>query len=95
MTSQTRPARPLWLTRRLPLISRYGYDMLIDGGRRSSNGEMGMGLAMIVAGLALKKRRRPRRLLYRTELGAGESLAIRIIENSEVVGETVVPGSVA
>jgi MYXO-CTERM domain-containing protein len=81
--------------RRLPPISRYGYGMLIDGAKRSNNGEMGMGLGMIVAGLALRRRRRPRQLLYRTELGVGESLAIRIIENGEVVGETVVPGSVA
>jgi MYXO-CTERM domain-containing protein len=81
--------------RRLPPISRYGYGMLIDGGKRSNNGEMGMGLAMIVAGLALRRRRRPRQPLYRTELEVGESLAIRIIENGEVVGETVVPGSVA
>ena len=67
--------------------------MLIDGGRRSSNGEMGMGLAMIVAGLALRRRRRPRQLLYRTELEVGESLAIRIIENEEVVGETLFRGA--
>lgn len=95
MMNQMRSPRPLWLMRRLPPISRYGYGMLTDGGRRSSNGEMGMGVAMIVAGLALRRRRRPRRLLHSTQLGVGESLAIRVVENGEVVSETVVPGPVA
>jgi MYXO-CTERM domain-containing protein len=81
--------------RRLPPISRYGYGMLVDGGKRSSNGEMGVGLAMFVAGLAMRRRRRPRQLLYSTGLGVGESLSIRVIENGDVVAETVVPGPVA
>jgi hypothetical protein len=56
---------------------------------------MGTGLAVIVAGMALQRRRRPRQRLYSTELGVGESLAIRVVENGEVVSETVVPGPVA
>jgi MYXO-CTERM domain-containing protein len=95
MTFQMRSARPLWLMRRFPPISRYGYGMLIDGRKRNSNTQMGAGLAMIVAGLALQRRRRPRSLLYSTELGVGESLAIRVVKNGEVVSETVVPGPVA
>lgn len=95
MTIQMRSARPQWLMRRLPPISRFGYSLFIDGGNRSNNTQMGTGLAMIVAGLALRRRRRPRRRLYSTELGVGESLAIRVVDNGEVVSETVVSGPVA
>lgn len=92
MTNQLGSPRPQWLVRRLHPVSRYGYGMLVDGGKRSNNGEMGIGLAMIVAGMALKRRSRPPQRLYRTELGVGESVAIRVVENGEVVSETVVPG---
>ena len=92
MTSQMRSPRPLWLMRRFPPMSRYGYRMFIDGRKRSNNTQMGTGLAVIVAGMALQRRRRPRQRLYSTELGVGESLAIRVVDNGEVVSETVVQG---
>jgi len=92
MTTQMGSPRPRWLVRRLHPVSRYGYSMLVDGGKRSSNSEMGMGLAIIVAGMALRRRNRPPQRLYRTELGVGESLAIHVVENGEVVSETAIPG---
>lgn len=88
------PRRSPWWAKRLHPVGRYGASMLVDGVKQGSNGRTGTGLAMIAAGWALKRRQRPPQRIYRAELGVGESMAVRVVDNGEVVSETVVPGPV-
>ena len=92
MTSQIRSSGTGWLARRFHPVTRRGYTLMVDGGKRGSNAELGAGIAMVVAGFALQRRQRPPRLLYRTTLDPGEGIAIRLLDNGEVISETVVPG---
>lgn len=71
-------------------LRRSGISLFIDGGKRGDNGRMVAGLAIVVADFALKRNRRPPRRIYRTDVRAGKSIAIRVVDNGEVVSETVV-----
>ena len=71
-------------------LRRSGISLLIDGGKRGDNGRMVAGLVIVVADFALKRKRRPPSRIYRTDVRAGQSIAIRVVDNGEVVSETVV-----
>lgn len=90
MTAPLRSAVQRWRVTRIHPLTRSGYDMVLDGVNRGSNGRTGVGLAMIAAGWMLKRRQRPAERIYQAELDVGEAIAIRVVREGEVVSETVV-----
>jgi hypothetical protein len=90
MTLPIRSAVTRWRAGLLHPVTRYGFDMLREGGRRRSGGRMGTGLAMIAAGVTLGRIRPAPQRIYRAGLEVDESIGIRVVRSGEVVGETVV-----
>lgn len=94
MIRQNRSPGAGWLARRFHPVTRRGYTLMVDGGKRGNNAELGAGIAMVIAGIVLQRKQRPPRLLYRAGLGIDEAIAIRVVENGQVISETVVPGTI-
>lgn len=78
-----------WWDNRFHPMARVGFDRIVEGWRRGKNPEMALGLGMLLFGMS---RQRPRRRVYATDLVAGESIGIRVLQRGEVVSEMEIPG---
>ncbi len=87
-----RSAVARWRAGLLHPTTRLGFDLLRDGGRRGSGFRVGSGLVLMATGAVTGVLNPPRRRIYQADLAVGESVGIRVVQNGEVVSETVVVG---
>lgn len=81
-----------WWANRFHPWAKVGFDTMVDGSRRGDTKRVALGFAQLIAGIS-RGRRRPRRLIYSTEIEAGQSIGIRVIRRGAVVGELEIPTS--
>ena len=79
-----------WWTNRFHPWAQAGFDAMVDGSRRGDTKRVALGFAQLIAGIS-RRRGRPRRLIYSTEIEAGQSIGIRVIQRGAVVSELEIP----
>jgi hypothetical protein len=78
-----------WANRFHPWV-QVGFHTMVDGSRRGDTKRVALGFAQLIAGIS-RRRGRPRRLIYSTEIEAGQSIGIRVIQRGAVVSELEIP----
>ena len=90
MTLPIRSVARRWRVGAFHPLTRYGYNLVVYGGKRGDNLRIGTGLALMAAGWALKRRGRPLVRIYGADLDVGESMTVRVVQDGDVISETVV-----
>ncbi len=79
-----------WWAKRFHPWAHIGFDIMVRGSNRGDNRRAALGLGLLLVGTA-RGRKSPRRLIYSTEMEAGQSIGIRVIQRGAVVGELEIP----